>query len=373
MQNCQFQLNHIHKHKLVFTCLLLLFSSLKSFSWGGRGHDSICEAAVHLVKNSELKEFLKTRPHTMGHLCNVPDIYWKSLSSKQKKYGDPSHFIDPEIIGLKIKDVPIDYTEIITKYTGTTYADNTSKKINFIPIEFGSSWWRAQQIYQLSVSAALVATEQSKSNPTMTKKNEQDEEFGYNKAVYEMMVTMGLLGHFVGDNSQPFHATADYDGYNAHHGGIHSYYEEACVVHFGPDLHSRIVKQAEKYKTATFLKPTSAVEKMKLLALSSEPDLQKIYKLDPIIKPSSLKVEKGMSLRTPAERHPPSVGFKKFEKIIVDEMARSAVLLAHLWDQIYENGQKPNLKLYKSYKYPFTPEFIMPDYFKVPAEETDKK
>ena len=86
--------------------LLLLFSviflSLQTLAWGGRGHHAICSAAPHLVKDDSLKNFLKFRPHTMGHLCNIPDIYWKSIGPDVSDLGNPTHYIDPELIGLKI-------------------------------------------------------------------------------------------------------------------------------------------------------------------------------------------------------------------------------------------------------------------------------
>ena len=72
-------LSRVRSFLIILSAMLILFSSPRpAHAWGGRGHNTICEAAAFLVKNKELKEFLQLRPHIMGHLCNIPDIQWKN-------------------------------------------------------------------------------------------------------------------------------------------------------------------------------------------------------------------------------------------------------------------------------------------------------
>ncbi|MBC7466523.1 MAG: hypothetical protein H7256_11075 [Bdellovibrio sp.] len=355
---------------LLLAALSIVSFQQKAFAWGARGHASICEAAVFLVKNQNLKEYLQNKPDMMGHLCNIPDIYWKSLSDDARKYGDPGHFMDVEILGIKVKEVPTDYKHIVETYTGTPNKFKEGAKIFSVPNELGSNWWRADQFYRRALEDGKklkTATAPS------TSKEEQDENFEYNKSFYNMIVNMGLMGHFVGDNGQPFHSTSDYDGYAAGHGGIHAYFEDSSVAYFGPDLVALITNKAKTLNKAPFLKPGSVVEKMRALGEISNSEMKDILKLDPMTKPSSVKEDKGMKIRTPAERKSAAVGFKKFEKLFVIEMARSAALLAQLWDQAYVEAGEPAIKAYKSYKYPLTPEFVMPDYFEIKVEEPKKK
>lgn len=348
----------------------LTLSSQNAMAWGLRGHHTICTAAVHLVQSKPLKEFLLSRESTLGHLCNVPDIYWKSLSADMRKHGDPTHFMDVEILGLAVKDVPTDYKSIVEKYTGQENMDKRDTRIQSVPTELGSNWWRADQFYRLALKSAEDAAKQP---APAGGKEEQNEELSFNKSVYAMIINMGIMGHFVGDNAQPFHATTDYDGYQANHGGIHSYYEEQTVAYFGPDMQDRIVKKAQTLKTASFLKSNqTVVERMKSLAELSVKEIKMIYKLDPMTNPSSLKQEKGISLKTPAKRSSAEVGFKKFQKLQVEQMARAALLLASLWDKIYSEAGSPAVKAYRSYKYPFTPDFVMPDYYDTKSEDAGK-
>ncbi len=345
--------------------------SENSFSWGGRGHHTICDAAVFLVKEPGLKEYLQNKPFMMGHLCNVPDFYWKSLGGEANSLGNSTHFIDVEITGMKIKEVPTDYNKIISDFTGKENQIEKGMTIKSVPFEFGSNWWRADQFYRLAIKNGEIA--KSSAAPA-NKKEEQDDTLAYNKAAFEMVVAMGLMGHFVGDNAQPFHVSVDYDGYLSGHGGIHAYYEDSIVANQPYNLQAMVVEKAkilEKAVTKDKANPNfldgklTVIERMKNLAILSDADIKPILKLDPIIKPSNVKEEKGMKIKTAAERKPANQIAPKFKSLIITEMARASLLLAQLWDEAYRKSGAPTMGAFKSYKYPFTPEFIAPDYYTV--------
>lgn len=355
------------KHLLVG---LLLLGSSQAFAWGGRGHDTICRVASFLVKEPGLKEYMQHKPQMMGHLCNMPDFYWKSLGGDVGKLGNPTHFIDIEVVGLDVKDIPMDYKKIIADFTGKPDKfKNDGTTIKSIPTEFGSSWWRADQFMRI---IAALEKEFSLAPVPANFKEEQNNDLPYNKLAYQMVVSMGLMGHYVGDNGQPFHTTADYDGYGAGHGGIHAYYEDSVVGQFDGDLDFLVLKEARAMKNPAFLKPATTIEKMKILSVISNKEIPKIYKVDPIKKKSVLTKERGMEIKTAAEREPASVAFKKMKPMIVTQMARSALLLANLWDTSYTQAGKPKLGAYKSYKYPFTVDFVAPDYLDA-AEKTPEE
>lgn len=341
----------------------------QAFAWGGRGHAAICEAAVYLVENQQLKEYLQNKPQMMGHLCNIPDIYWKTLAPELRKLGDPGHFINAENLGLKISEIPLDYRTIVTTYTGQESKTKEGQKISSVPDELGSNWWRADQFYRRAIADGEAL---KKNTPPQNTKEEQNDDLPFNKNFYSMITNMGLMGHFIGDAGQPFHNTTDYDGYAASHGGIHAYYEDSSVAFFDADLVSRIVKKAKGMKAPKWAAQKSLVEKMRVFSDIAVNDVKDILKADPVITPSVLKIEKGMSLKTPAERQPASVGFKKFEKLILEEMARSSHLLASSWTEIYKTAGEPLMKAYKSYRYPLTPEFVPPDYFDLKPADTKK-
>ncbi|MBL7543037.1 MAG: hypothetical protein JNL11_04435 [Bdellovibrionaceae bacterium] len=338
--------------------LASLFLSFKAHAWGNRGHHTICTAATHLVTDEALKPFLKFRMHAIGHLCNIPDIYWKALGPEISDAGNPTHYIDPEILGLKITEIPVDLKAITTQYTGTENQFKKQRKIFSIPKEMGTLWWRADQFFRLASDSKTAFS--GTLNPKNSKE-EQDEKLPYNQAVYSMLLYMGLMGHYVGDASQPFHTTADSDGYARGHGGIHSFYEEQVVKHFEADMEKQIVERAKTIKDKK-LTTGSPIEIMQYLSSLSFKDIDTVINLDPIVKKSEVKTDKGMEIRTPATRGTTEAGYAKFKDIIITNMARSAIVLSHFWDEAYHNAGSPSLQSYKSYRYPHTPDFIPPDY-----------
>ncbi|MFZ4403697.1 MAG: hypothetical protein ACOYOK_06295 [Pseudobdellovibrionaceae bacterium] len=349
---------------------LFLLSALPSISWGwgSRGHSTICEAAVFLLKEKNLKNYLENKPQMMGHLCNIPDTYWRSLGPESSQLGNPTHFVEPQILGIKIKDTPLDFQKIVDEYTGKINLFKQSP-IFSIPAELGSNWWRADQFYRRAIS---VREELSKAAIPTNKAEEQNDKLPFNALIYNFVVNIGLMGHFVGDNSQPLHVTPDYDGYAAGHGGIHSFYEDTLVAHFDGDLTALVLKKARSLKNQSYLKPDSVVEKMRALAVLSDKELEVVFKYDVVDKKSELKKEKGMEIKTPAVRTQLEKSFKKLSPVILEQLARSSLLLAQLWDKAYVEAGAPLIHKNKSYRYPLTPDFVAPDYFKLPTGSTPK-
>ena len=356
---------------LITTLIFLFLFSQNSWGWGGRGHTSICAVDTNLVSEPGLKDFLQMRPHVMGHLCNIPDIYWKGINAEITQMGHPPHFFQSEILEADINNIPTDFKKLVEKYTGMPNKFNPDLKIISVAREVGSLWWRADQFYRLALG---LKEDFKKAVPPTQRSEEQNEELLYNKTIFSLMTNLGLMGHFTGDASQPVHNSADYDGYKAGHGGIHAYYEETVITYFDADMQARIAAEARKLKKSTpaFLKAGSVVEKMQALSALSYSDLKKIYKLDPVLKPSIIKKENGIEIKTPAVRKPAQEGYKVFNELIVKEMARSALLTAQLWDEAYVALGKPNLSAYRSFKFPFNPEFVPPDYLETVNSQIEK-
>ncbi len=344
--------------KFFFAFWVLTLACEKSFSWGGRGHHTICEAAAFLVQEKELKKFLQSRPQTMGHLCNIPDIQWRSEPGDVRTFGDPAHFIDPEIIGYTPKTIPLDLEKLKKDFTGTPNQLDTNEKIYSVPRQLGSVYWRVDQFMNILSS---LKNNFSEAAVPRNKSEEQNVELVFNKTAYQFLTTAGIMGHYVADTAQPFHTTSDYDGYDSGHGGIHSYYEEALVAELDGDLLSKVLKKARTLNQPSWAKGTT-LEKMKAFSIAAYDDIPKLKKLDPIIKKSELKTEKGMKIKTAATRKEPAQVIKKFEPIIITHMSRAAWMLAHLWDEAYRSAGKPILSAYKSYQYPFKVDFIFPNY-----------
>jgi hypothetical protein len=331
---------------LIFLCLF----GTRAYGWGEVGHHAICGVATKLVQQESLQRFLKSRPHIMGHLCNLADISWKS--KPDTKIGEATHFIDPENIDQTPASISADYASV-----SRTFKNYFSKRLGrtiHLGDDVGSLWWRGQQFFDQARNAGRDPREADATN-----------------RVYNMMVAMGLLGHFVGDASQSLHNTANYDGYDNGHGGLHSFYETAVVNELSfldlagetlPDIQTQVYVEAQRIRGSSevqkILEKTTTAEVMKALSEKSWEDLSRLYELDHIEAPSSMI----NGQKTPAKRKPAKDVATVFRPIAIHQLAIASVVLANLWDRIMNDVGPLPLDQYRSYRYPLDVDFVSPNY-----------
>ena len=346
----------------------LILSCPAALAWSNRGHQIICVAATRLVHNEELRDFLAVRMEQAAHLCNIPDIFWKS-GKEQRAEGSSSHYINLDVLGLTPETVPESYEDLI-KLVAPKLKRSPGNKIKAIAKKVGSLWWRADQFFQLAVGEAKIA----KKSPIPEKSYGPDKKKSpYEEAVFAMWTDMGLMGHFVGDASMPYHNTSDRDGWKKGHGGIHTYYEMEVIDAMDFNLLQRVYERASKLPPPAKA-GQSVIERMRALSIAAVADIPKVEEKDKIITPSA-DTQSDEEDRVPAKRPPAEAGAKAFDELIVDELARSARVLADLWDEVLVQGDRPSLKLYRSGRYPITPEFVAPNYIPMqkPAQKSGKK
>lgn len=379
------------KHILFLFLQLIVFLGFQphALAWGPRGHQVVCEAAVFLVENADLQEFLRPRIPTMSYLCNVPDAVWKAKGPEITSVGNPTHYINPEVIGVPLREFPLDFQKLREGFEGKPDHSRADRKIFSLAKDMGTLFWRTDQFVRFAIESGKRV---SGTTPPSNRKEQQQYDLPYNKAIYEMVLYMGILGHFVGDAGQPIHSTADYDGYSQGHGGIHAFYEEDVVSAQNENLIADVVKagrkliadsdrpsknkkekrktvrekKSEKFKAkmpeTQFLRLTDILEKIRALSAVSADDIGLIYQKDPITEKSTIRLDRGMEIKQAAKRKPTPANFTAYQSLVVKHLARAATLLADYWDHIYEQSGHPNLTHYRSYQFPYQPEFIPPDY-----------
>lgn len=315
-------------------------------AWGSRGHLIICESAIELVKNKTLKTYLRHKTQGLTYLCNVPDIHWKNLAEAEVGYS--THFFEPDAIGLNFMNIPLDFSSF-SKMANSKHNLFTGNPVFSAAKELGTSWWRANQFYSLALEAGKRAKQKQE-----VEKDDED--------LFQFWSNLGLLGHFVADNAQPFHTTGNYDGWQNGHGGIHSFYETDLIDELSIKEYSLLLSLQEKIKKDLGLdKKPALLEAMRTLSQISHDDLEVIFSLDPIITPSTLQIEKGMEIKKPATRKSPVIALQKFKPLLIKHLARAAVLLAYAWDLIYVESGNPPIDKDKSYRFPHQYPFIAPD------------
>ena len=167
--------------------------SAPSFAWGSRGHRVVNLSAIELM-TSPGADFFQTNKDTIATLANTPDGLWKKPATHDAER--PMHFFQWDVY----RDAPV-----ATDFETLSLKGIIQKVGNDFVSTNGSAVWRSTDLFKKLVTA-LKAKDW--------------------KATLQMA---GVLGHYVGDLSQPMHATADYDGQSIHRAGVHMYFETTLV------------------------------------------------------------------------------------------------------------------------------------------------
>jgi len=168
-------------------------SSPAAFAWGGKGHQVISQAAAGLTA-SVGAPFFQRNQQLLADFSVTPDALWKL--DGHYSVEAPMHFFQWDRYG--------------TSPLGPTLAQYLlSQVVKRLGIDFvrtnGLGVWRISDIY-----GRLVRALQNHDWSTSIQ-------------------MAGVLGHYVGDMSQPMHVTSDYDGQSIQRRGIHFYFEVTLV------------------------------------------------------------------------------------------------------------------------------------------------
>ncbi len=189
----------------LFGALLVAVIALVPVSvrgWGFDVHRELTRRALQGLP-PELKPFFMAQHDFIVEHTVDPDL-WRVVGLKGERGDeDPNHFLD--IDGLDdpppFANVPREWNAFVAKY-GAERANRAGR----LP-------WRAEEVYQLLVARFR---EIGKGTPRYAAENAR-----YLAAV---------LGHYIQDGHQPFHAVANYDGQLTNQRGIHARFETELVM-----------------------------------------------------------------------------------------------------------------------------------------------
>ena len=356
---------------LALSLAVALVAPPHAAAWGERGHDVVTRVAVRLLtakvaKGTPLATQFARKEFMLGHLSNVPDIVWRNQGEAIEKVNAPTHFLDleylsPAVTFATIPRTPADGLTKIRELCSSppaNYVCPVKGEVNPNESSAGTAPWRVNQLYRRTVEAFKASKEGEKIDSA---------------AVDRAFITSGLMSHFIGDLGNPYHATANYDGWESGQGGIHSYFESAVVSSYRLALDQevfdaalagggmdRAMKQIPAASRAELSRDPVAIAVA--LALDSHSRLDAANAIDrkfAIIKPSGTGPD---GKRFSAERRDPAELRFKLHDLTVERLATAAEVLANLWLMAWEDAGKPAFKGYQSFAYPVAPEFIQPDY-----------
>jgi hypothetical protein len=327
-------------HPFAFVLLVSLANAallpLEARAWGPLGHRIIAETASILSLKSTSTftdsetvrwwgKILDRQRFELGYYSFLPDSVFRQQSSRRES---PTHYFDVDLVlDKKISEIT-DTAETFKKLLEKTPADFSRfpEKLKVA----GTVPWRLQQFFDL----AMAEIKPVKIVKGGYQPGNSDPE-GASK-INQTLFLLGVMAHYTGDSTMPYHTTQDYNGWETGQGGIHFYFEANCVNAQEPGLSTDVLKLAQE-KKSEWLKQWKANEltpfelDLKVLLESSTliPEIRQTDMKKVRLKPSHQETN------TFAVRKEAALGCKPFRKVLVEQLAKGAVLTAHLWERIY--------------------------------------
>ena len=210
---------------------MLAASTAPVLAWGSSGHRMIGELAVqHFPK--EIPAFLRTQQaaQQVGLLAQEPDIS-RNAGQPHDDDSDPGHFVDVSddgsiLGGPKLSALPAtrrDYD------TGLRAAGADEFKAGFLPYNIMDGWQQLVKDFALLRRDMAAQKFAQKFSLTAVEKRS----YARAQALRQMLALrdLGVWAHYVGDASQPMHASVHYNGWGD------SPNPEVFVT--GPGLHAK--------------------------------------------------------------------------------------------------------------------------------------
>lgn len=344
------------KKTSAFFALWVLLVSHPALAWGPLGHRMVAETAALLIENEWSRssgapsaqatqtthttqkawgELLARHRFELGYYSMLPDALFRHLDGHDGKVESPTHFLDLDLL-FKIPNA-----------ADLKWDAEMRARLDQMPSEFlaaqkwilaqvgapaygrlGTVPWRAEQYAEhAKKTLASMKVLSGTYERGQTAK-------GDNRALFEGMQALGVMSHYTGDATMPYHATVDWNGYATGNGGIHFYFESDCVNALEPGLSQEVWdlarKDSQKWLTQWAMPKapsdrTPAELVLRALAEAGS-EIREVASTD--TKKAILKPSQGSAF---AVRKTASEACGAFRERLIQQIARGAVLTAELW------------------------------------------
>jgi hypothetical protein len=289
--------------------LFLLFSAPSLLAWGAQGHLISNEAATFGLPNDMPQFFYRAFPEIV-YLGPDPDR-WINNGESLDAVNKPEHYLDFEdIAGL---DLPPDRYDFILVLRNSGIA----RRQGLILPQPGLLPWRISELSELLTVQFRLWRRSQAGSP---------ERRAIEKSI---VVTAGILGHYVADAANPHHTTSNHNGWL---GPNPNGYATDCETHrrFESDFVSRyiVTKDVVPRMSAPILRTEYFATAIALIR-SSHALVETLYMIDR---------DGGFALAHPSDRG---------KDFAADRLASGASLLRDFWWSAWRNsaGPPPKRKL----------------------------
>ena len=287
--------------KRALIAILVAAASPAAFAWGPLGHRVVAETAALLVEDdlpATWGPLLARHRFELGVYAFLPDASFRHNDGARGKIEAPTHYLN--------LDVNAD---------GTTHGGTVDRRVAQF-LELARS--------QLKDVHAPKGAYQSGATA-----------LGEARLVDLGLYDLGVMAHYSGDASMPYHATSDFNGYARGEGGIHFYFETDCVNALEPGLATDVLAAARKNRTrwlrAWKANPKHPAELVMAVLQDSLKSVATVSELDRLHAVTKLQAP-GSTQN--AQRKPAAEGCQAMRSVLVERLARGAVLTSALWESV---------------------------------------
>jgi len=199
--------------RLLTVALLIVSLPLTCSAWGEKGHILVNSLAID-ASASKLPEFMNAARNDLAYNANEPDRWREETNTPMNIAQAPDHFFDSELWG-PIGTIESDRYKFMEKVAAKKVE---LIRIGYLPYAIVEHYGRLVNAFRQWRNAATPQARES--------------------ARADAVHYAGVMGHYVGDASQPLHMTIHYNGWleNAPNPnnytqdrGLHSRYEAKYV------------------------------------------------------------------------------------------------------------------------------------------------
>lgn len=163
--------------------------------WGHKGHATIHGKAT-LALPEDMPDFFRSGQARLEGLASAPDRWKLNELPHLKGASSPDHYAALEL--LQDNEFPPD------RYAYVRMIDHKELAPNFPPQFVGTLPYKIAELQQqLTCELAIYRVEQARNGPELQAAQEN------------VLHTAGMLGHYIGDASQPLHTSVHTDGWRS--------------------------------------------------------------------------------------------------------------------------------------------------------------
>lgn len=287
--------------KQALVAILFAAGSPAAFAWGPLGHRVVAETAALLVEDDLAATWgplVARHRFELGVYAFLPDSLFRHIDGASGQVEAPTHYLN--------RDVPSD--------EATRRGTVDRRIVQFLELA-------RSQLKDVHAPKGGYQRGADSSGDT--------------RRVFLGLYDLGVMAHYSGDASMPYHATEDFNGYSRGEGGIHFYFESECVNALEPELATDVLALARRSRRrwlrAWRADPNRPAELVTAVLDDSLAAVARVSELDR--RHAVMKLAAPGSSGT-AQRKPAAEGCRSMRPVLIECLARGAVLTATLWKSV---------------------------------------